>query len=192
MIVEAIDKKDEKTNPPVLFNLTELQRELNTRHGLTADETLRIAQNLYENKHITYPRTDSRYLTSDLQPTIAPLLKKFLPFRTKEIGKLDLDKLKFSKRVVSDSKVSDHHAIIPTDLLPKKLNDQEKKVYNAVLTRLIAVFYPPSIKSVTTVEASCEKEPFRARGTQLRDLGWQALYPASEKQKKKGEGNPAS
>ena len=186
LIVEAIDKKDEKTNPPVLFNLTELQRELNTRSGLTADETLRIAQNLYENKHITYPRTDRRYLTSDLQPTIAPLLKKFLPFRTKEIGKLDLDKLKFSKRVVSDSKVSDHHAIIPTDLLPKKLNDQEKKVYNAVLTRLIAVFYPPYIKSVTTVEASCEKEPFRARGTQLRDLGWQALYPASEKQKKKG------
>ena len=188
MIVEAIDKKDEKTNPPVLFNLTELQRELNTRPGLTADETLRIAQNLYENKHITYPRTDSRYLTSDLQPTIAPSLKKFLPFRTKEIGKLDLDKLKSSKRVVSDSKVSDHHAIIPTDLLPKKLNDQEKKVYNAVLTRLIAVFYPPYIKSVTTVEASCEKEPFRARRTQLRDLGWQALYPASEKQKKKGGG----
>ena len=81
LIVEAIDKKDEKSNPPLLFDLTELQRELNTRHGLTADETLRIAQNLYENKHITYPRTDSRYLTSDLQPTIAPLLKKFLPFR---------------------------------------------------------------------------------------------------------------
>ncbi len=195
LIIEAIEKKDEKSNPPLLLDLTELQRELNTRHGLTADETLRIAQNLYENKHITYPRTDSRYLTNDLQPTIAPLLKKFLPFREKEIGKLELDNLKFSKRIVNDSRVSDHHAIIPTDSLPKKLNDQEKKVYNAILTRLIAVFYPPCIKSVTTVEASCEKEPFKARGTQIRDPGWQALYPASEKQRKKAakkSGNQAS
>lgn len=187
LFIKSIEKKDEKSNPPLLFDLTELQRELNTRHGFTADETLRIAQNLYENKHITYPRTDSRYLSSDLEPTIAPLLRKFQPFREKEIGELDLDNLKFSKRIVDDSKISDHHAIIPTDSLPKKLNDQEKKVYNAILTRLIAVFYPPCIKSVTTVEASCESEPFRARGTRISDPGWQALYPANDKPKKKGK-----
>lgn len=187
LLIESIENKDEKSNPPLLFDLTELQRELNTRYGFTADETLRIAQNLYENKHITYPRTDSRYLSSDLEPTIAPLLRTFQPFREKEIGKLDLDNLKFGKRIVDDSKISDHHAIIPTDTLPKKLNDQEKKVYNAILTRLIAVFYPPCIKSVTTVEASCQAEPFRARGTQLRDPGWQALYPTSDKPKKTGK-----
>ncbi len=186
LLIESIEKKDEKSNPPLLFDLTELQRELNTRHGFTADETLRIAQNLYENKHITYPRTDSRYLSTDLEPTIAPLLRKFQPYREKEIGELDLENLKFSKRVVDDSKISDHHAIIPTDSLPKKLNDQEKIVYNAILTRLIAAFYPPCIKSVTTVEANCDSEAFRARGTRISDPGWQALYPANEKLKKKG------
>lgn len=186
LLIESIEKRDEKSNPPLLFDLTELQRELNTRHGFTADETLRIAQNLYENKHITYPRTDSRYLSTDLEPTIAPLLRKFQPYREKEIGELDLENLKFSKRVVDDSKISDHHAIIPTDSLPKKLNDQEKIVYNAILTRLIAAFYPPCIKSVTTVEANCDSEAFRARGTRISDPGWQALYPANEKLKKKG------
>lgn len=161
--------------------MTELQRDLNKRFGFTADQTLRIAQNLYENKHITYPRTDSRYLTSDLKPTIAPLLEQFRPFRKKEIGQLDLQNLKFTKRIVDDKKVSDHHAIIPTNDIPSKLNDDEKKLYNAVLTRLIAAFYPTCIKAVTTVEANAAKELFRARGTLLVEAGWQVLYPTENK-----------
>ncbi|MGY8694564.1 MAG: DNA topoisomerase, partial [Verrucomicrobiia bacterium] len=134
-----------------------------------------------KSKHITYPRTDSRYLTSDLEPTIGPLLEKFRPHRSKAINQLDLQNLKFSKRIVDDKKVSDHHAIIPTDELPSKLNDDEKKLYDAVLTRLIAVFYPPCIKAITTVDAKSADEPFRARGTVLVDPGWQALYPSSAK-----------
>ncbi len=181
LIIESVEKKEELANPPLLYDLTELQRDLNKRYGFTADQTLRIAQNLYENKHITYPRTDSRYLTSDLEPTIAPLLELFRPFRKNEIGQLDLQNLNFSKRIIDDKKVSDHHAIIPTNALPSKLNDDEKKLYNAVLTRLIAAFYPPCIKAVTTVEANAAEEPFRARGTVLVDAGWQVLYPTENK-----------
>ncbi len=178
LVIQSVDKKNEKANPPLLYDLTELQRDLNKRYGFTADQTLRIAQNLYENKHITYPRTDSRYLTSDLQPTIGPLLEKFRPYRKKELEPLNLENLTFTKRIVDDKKVSDHHAIIPTNVLPSKLNDDEKKLYNAVLTRLISAFYPPCIKAITTVEAQVEDEPFRARGTVLVDPGWQALYPS--------------
>lgn len=181
LIIGKVQKKDEHSNPPQLYDLTELQRDLNKRYGFTADQTLRIAQNLYEAKRITYPRTDSRYLTSDLQPTIAPLLDKFRTHRSKEIGQLDLENLKFTKRIVDDGKVDDHHAIIPTDELPSKLNDDEKKLYDAVLTRLIAVFYPPCIKAITTVDAEAANEPFRARGTVLVDPGWQALYPTAAK-----------
>ncbi len=189
LVIESVDKKNENANPPLLYDLTELQRDLNNRFGFTADQTLRIAQNLYENKHITYPRTDSRYLTSDMKPTIAPLLEKFRPFREKEIGALDLENLKFHKRIVDDKKVSDHHAIIPTNVLPSKLTGDEKTLYNAVLIRFISVFYPPCIKAVTTVLATSESEPFKARGTILVDPGWQALYPADNKTanpKKKG------
>ncbi len=177
LVVSDVQQKDERTNPPLLFDLTELQREMNRRYGFTADQTLRIAQNLYERKHITYPRTDSRYLSEDLQPTIGPLLKKFAPIKRKEIEPLDLDNLPFNKRIVDDSKVSDHHAIIPTDDLPSNLNDDEKRVYGAILIRLIAVFYPACIKAVTTVEAKAAEETFRAKGTVLLDAGWQVLYP---------------
>ncbi|MBK1877746.1 type IA DNA topoisomerase [Pelagicoccus mobilis] len=197
LVVSDVQQKDERTNPPLLFDLTELQREMNRRYGFTADQTLRIAQNLYEQKHITYPRTDSRYLSTDLQPTIAPLLKRLAALKEKEIAALDLEKLSFSKRIVDDSKVSDHHAIIPTDDLPGNLNEDESRVYEAVLLRLISVFYPPCIKAVTTVEAKAQEETFRARGTVLKDAGWQALYPllfakSPAKKTAKGKGKAAA
>ncbi|MDQ8200592.1 DNA topoisomerase 3 [Pelagicoccus enzymogenes] len=187
LVVSDVQQKDERTNPPLLFDLTELQREMNRRYGFTADQTLRIAQNLYEQKHITYPRTDSRYLSTDLQPTIGPLLKRLAATKSKEIEPLDLENLPFNKRIVDDSKVSDHHAIIPTEDLPRNLNEDEARVYDAVLVRLIAVFYPPCIKAVTTVEAKAAEEAFRAKGTVLLDAGWQALYPQAEKKAAKGK-----
>ncbi|NEQ68493.1 MAG: DNA topoisomerase III, partial [Symploca sp. SIO2D2] len=130
--VTDVIKKDEASNPPLLFDLTELQREMNRRHGFTADQTLRIAQNLYESKHLTYPRTDSRYLSSDMQSGLPKLMERLAKLFPKAVEELDLQKLNFSKRIVDDSKVSDHHAIIPTDVLPDQLNDDEKKVYKAV------------------------------------------------------------
>ncbi|MCH6256933.1 DNA topoisomerase 3 [Puniceicoccaceae bacterium K14] len=177
LVITKVEKKKEKTNPLLLYDLTDLQRDMNTRNGFTADQTLKLAQNLYEKKFLTYPRTDSRYLSTDIKPTIAPLLEKLRKILPKAIAGLDLENLKFSKRIIDDAKVSDHHAIIPTDTIPSSdLPENEKLVYKAVALRLIAAFYPPCINAVTTVEAKANSEPFKARGTVLVDSGWQALY----------------
>lgn len=176
LVVQSISQKNEKSNPPQLYDLTSLQQDMNKRFGFTADQTLKLAQTLYESKHLTYPRTDSRYLSSDIEPTIQPLLEALRRIKPDEIAGLDLGQLKFTKRIVDDKKVSDHHAIIPTEVLGDRLSGDERKLYDAVVTRLIAVFYPPCIKAVTVVEAVAAEELFRARGKVLVDAGWQALY----------------
>ncbi len=176
LVVTAVAKKKALAHPPLLYDLTSLQRDMNKRHGFTADQTLKLAQSLYESKHLTYPRTDSCYLTADLQPTIAPLLEKLRTVKPSEIEALDLTNLKFSKRIIDDKKVADHHAIIPTTMLGDRLSGDEAKLYDAVVTRLIAVFYPSAERAVTTVDAVAAEEPFRARGTVIVDLGWEALY----------------
>lgn len=176
LVITGVAKKKALAHPPLLYDLTSLQRDMNKRHGFTADQTLKIAQSLYESKHLTYPRTDSCYLTADLKPTIAPLLDQLRPLKPDEIGALNLSALKFSKRIIDDKKVADHHAIIPTTVLGDRLSGDEAKLYDAVLTRLIAVFYPSAVRAVTTVEAVAAEEPFRARGTVIVDPGWEVLY----------------
>ena len=183
LVVESVTKKNEKSNPPQLYDLTSLQQDMNKRFGFTADQTLKIAQNLYEGKFLTYPRTDSRYLSSDIEPTIAPLLEALRQLKPKELEPIDTAKLTFTKRIVDDKKVSDHHAIIPTEVLGSQLSGDEARLYDAVVTRLIAVFYQPSLKAVTVIEAIAAEEPFRARGKVLVDPGWQALYPKEAKSK---------
>ena len=176
LVITSVAKKNALAHPPLLYDLTSLQRDMNKRYGFTGDQTLKVAQSLYERKHLTYPRTDSCYLTKDMQPTIAPLIDKLRPMKPAEIGALALDQLKFSKRIIDDKKVADHHAIIPTHILGHNLAGDEAKLYDAILTRLIAVFYPSAKRAVTTVEATAAEEPFRAKGTVIVDLGWEALY----------------
>lgn len=176
LVITSVSQKNALAHPPQLYDLTSLQRDMNKRHGFTADHTLKLAQALYESKHLTYPRTDSCYLSKDLEPTIAPLLDSLRALKPTEIGKLNLKALPFSKRIVDDKKVADHHAIIPTKVLGDQLGGDEAKLYDAVVTRLIAAFYPPCVRAVTTVEAEAAKEPFRARGIVLVDAGWTALY----------------
>lgn len=176
LVITGVSKKNALAHPPLLYDLTSLQRDMNKRHGFTADQTLKLAQSLYESKHLTYPRTDSCYLSKDLEPTLAPLLDRLRTLKPAEVGKIDLNALPFSKRIIDDKKVSDHHAIIPTHELGDRLEGDEAKLYDAVVTRLIAVFYPPCIRAVTTVDAAAAAEPFRARGVVLVDAGWEALY----------------
>jgi len=176
LIVTSVNKKKTLAHPPQLYDLTSLQRDMNKRHGFTADQTLKLAQSLYESKHLTYPRTDSCYLSQDIAPTIPPLLDKLRQLKSDEIAPLDLSALNFTKRIVDDKKVSDHHAIIPTTILGNNLAGDEAKLYDAVVTRLIAVFYPPCERALTTVEAVAAEEPFRARGVVLINPGWEALY----------------
>lgn len=192
LIVQSVSKKKEKANPPQLYDLTALQQDMNRMHGFTADRTLRLAQTLYESKHLTYPRTDSRYISTEIQPTIAPLLEALRTLKPAEIEPLDLAALPFNKRIVDDKKVSDHHAILPTEVLGDRLSGDERKLYDAVVLRVIAVFYPPCIQAVTVVDALAGEIPFRARGKVLVDPGWRSLYgkaaPADPTESKPGPG----
>jgi DNA topoisomerase-3 len=185
-----VEKKEERELPPQLHDLTELQREMNRRHGLSADATLKAAQALYEAKLITYPRTDARYLTSDLKAQLPGILEELRPLKPTEIGRLDLQNLPFTGRIVNDAKVGDHHAILPTGKRPGELPPAQQKVFDAVLTRLVAAFYPVCVKEVTTVAGESNGVPFRARGARILDPGWTVLYPVRNDKKEEEQELP--
>ncbi|HEY5652951.1 MAG TPA: DNA topoisomerase 3, partial [Pontiella sp.] len=185
--ITGITGKQKKEHPPQLFDLTTLQREINKAHGLSAAETLTATQNLYESKLVTYPRTDSRYLSADIKPRIAPIFEKLKGIRAQQIEALDLKKLPFSKRIIDDKKVTDHHAIIPTGVIPGSLGANEQMVYNAITTQFIAAFYPICIKKITTVDGESANVKFQAKGTQIVDPGWSVLFPKKNKNKKDDE-----
>lgn len=178
-------KKTEK--PPQLFDLTALQRDMNRRFSLSAAQTLSIAQNLYEQKLLTYPRTDSRYITHDLEPRVAQILRDLHSLRPDAIAALDLNHLPFSRRITDNEKVKDHHAIIPTGILPRALEKREQQVYDAVLIQLIAAFYPDCEKELTTVDGESSGVPFQARGTCVLKPGWTALFPAPKKKEEEDD-----
>lgn len=179
--IVTVSGRTEKSPPPQLFDLTELQREMNRRFGISAADTLAAAQSLYEAKLITYPRTDSRYLSKDMRKDVPTILGQLTSFKATEIGRLDLGSLPFSARIINDAKITDHHAIIPTGSNPGVLADRPQKVYDAILTRFIAVFYPACEKAITTVDAAADKSGFRARGVRVVVAGWTQLYPRKEK-----------
>lgn len=174
LVVTGVVGKSEKIHAPLLYDLTDLQKDLNVRFGFTAGKTLELVQKLYESKHVTYPRTDSRYLSSDMEKETPMLLEK-LASLFKEAAAFQ----KIDSRFFNDAKVSDHHAIIPTINLPTSLTDDEKKAYDAIAMRFIAASYPPCIKQVTTISALVNSEKFVARGTMIESEGWQSLYPKS-------------
>ncbi len=195
VVITKVEKEEKKTPPPLLYDLTELQRDCNKKFGFSAKKTLDIAQDLYERKKmITYPRTDSRYLSDDMkgkaQNTIRRLgeIAEYAPFANPLMEKAD-----FSKRIIDNSKVTDHHAIIPTDarLRTDSLTEEEKKVFSLVAARFLAVFYPYYRYETTKVYAEAEKERFLSKGTVVLEEGWQmvekTLTPAVKKKKKEEE-----
>ena len=177
----GVSGKQKKEQPPQLFDLTTLQREINKRHGLSAADTLAATQNLYESKLVTYPRTDSRYLSADMKPRIPKIFEPLKALRAEQIQSLDLAKLPFTKRIVDDKKVTDHHAIIPTGIIPRSLGANEQLVYEAITTQFIAAFYPVCIKKITTVEGESNEVKFQAKGTQIVEPGWTVLFPKKKK-----------
>ncbi len=179
--VHQVTEKEQKQLPPLLFDLTELQREMNKRFGFSAKQTLQVAQALYEQKKlITYPRTDSRYVSKDMIPTLKKTLVQVAvgEYRPLILPVLQLDKLPISSRIVNDAKVSDHHAIIPTPKSPDlaKLSKAELQVYNAVVRRFIAVFYPPALLKHTDVVTIVQGETFQTKNKVLLEPGWRAVY----------------
>lgn len=169
-----------KVYAPLLYDLTELQRDANKRFGFSAKETLNIMQRLYENhKVLTYPRTDSRYLTSDLVGTLKERLQACAvgPYK-KTAGKLAMQNIQAKSSFVDDKKVSDHHAIIPTEQLVQldHMTNEERKIYDLVVKRFLAVLSQPFVYDQTTVELALEGETFVAKGKVVKELGWKAVY----------------
>lgn len=190
-IVDSVEKEEKKMPAPLLFDLTELQRECNRKFGFSAQKTLNLAQDLYEKrKMITYPRTDSRHLSDDMIPKLKIILTKLN--NTKEYYNyashlLAMEKLPLSKRIIDNSKISDHHAIIPTEvnINLKNLTPDEFKVYDIIARRFMQVFYPPYVYSTTKIITISQEERFITKGTTVISKGWQELNVTSEKEKKK-------
>jgi DNA topoisomerase-3 len=181
--IQKYTEKEQKQPAPLLFDLTELQREMNKRFGFSAKHTLEVAQALYEQKKLlTYPRTDSRYVSKDMIPTLKKTLIQVAvgDYRLLILPVLQQDKLPVNSRIVNDAKVSDHHAIIPTPKSPDlaKLSKDELQVYNAVVRRFIAVFYPPALLKHTEVITLVQGETFMTKNKVLVEPGWRGVYGA--------------
>ncbi len=184
-VIESVERRPERVPPPQLFDLTELQRDMNRRFGLSADTTLKAAQSLYESKLISYPRTDSRYLGHDLKPKIPDILRALQPLKPNEIGALDLTALAFTGRIINDARVRDHHAIIPTGKAPGTLSPVAAKVFDAVVVRLIAAFYPACVKEVRTVTGGANGVPFRRAGCACSNRGGRCCTRARRRRRRR-------
>lgn len=186
--IKKITKKKNKQLPPLLYDLTELQRDGNRRYGYTAQKVLSLAQDLYEKrKLITYPRTDSRYLSDDMKAKVKSTMKKInvSPYSKVIEPLLSKGELKFSKRIIDNKKVTDHHAIIPTDVTPKTnhLSREELNIYNLIVKRFIAVFHEPFLYDTTEIIVDVKDESFVSKGKVITQKGWKSLYLASKDDK---------
>lgn len=188
--IESFTQKDEKREPEMLYDLTALQKEANKRFGFTSERTLEVLQTLYEAKHVTYPRTGSRHLTdsdaADLPPKLKAVggLSEYAAFvRDADLGK------KLSKRYVDSSKVEDHHAILPTDQPPKGgLSAEQQKLYDLIVRRTIAAFYPDMVLGKTEIITEVTPEDkFKTNGSIVKDPGWSKVDPRGRVQAEDGE-----
>jgi DNA topoisomerase III len=196
--VESVERKEQSERAPLLYDLTSLQRDANRRYGFSARRTLSAAQSLYEGKKaITYPRTNSRYLSGDLVPQLKPTAETLVPitdYRDAARYVLGLDQLPLG-RVVNDAKVDDHHAIIPTDIAHDlgDFSPDERRIFDLVARRFLAVFHPPARYARTTIVTEVENERFRTRGKVTLEAGWRGVYgleadePSVQKQNEEGE-----
>ena len=195
-IVESIERKEQSERSPLLYDLTSLQRDANRRYGFSARRTLQAAQSLYEGKKaITYPRTSSRYLSGDMVPQLKPTagtLKPIEDYRAAAEYVLALDQLPL-QRVVNDAKVDDHHAIIPTDIEHDvtAFTPDERRVFDLIARRFLAVFHPPARYARTTVITLVEEERFRTRGKVTLEAGWRAVYGVEPDHERQSEDEEA-
>jgi DNA topoisomerase-3 len=180
--ITEINKKKGKESAPRLFDLTSLQVECNKKFAFSADETLKLIQSLYEKKVTTYPRVDTTFLSEDLYPKIPQTLKGLVDY-TLLTAPLLAAKIPKSKKVFDNAKVTDHHAIIPTGIPARNLNDNERKVYDLVARRFIAAFYPECELSTTTVSGEVEAVKFKAVGKQILRPGWRVVFEKEERER---------
>lgn len=171
--VKSIEKKTVKQEPPLLYDLTALQKEANSKHAFSADKTLSIAQKLYEDKLITYPRTGSRYLSEDVFETVPELLSGFSEHTLYGESVKRLNDL--NKRSVNDAKVTDHHAIIVTGNKPGSLSGDEKQIFEMILCRMLEAFSTTCIKEQTSVRFEVQEKIFLVKGAIINQAGWRSV-----------------
>ena len=186
LTVTSVEKSRKTTMSPGLYDLTELQRDANQKFGFSAKETLNIMQRLYENhKVLTYPRTDSRFIGTDVVPTIKERLKACAvgPYR-KIAGALSMKPVKVNKSFVDDKKVSDHHAIIPTEQFVQleHMTNEERKIYDLVVRRFFSVLYPPFEYEQTLMRGEAGGETFTAKGRIVKNQGWKEVYQQEDQE----------
>ena len=197
--VQKVTQKKGTEAPPRLFDLTGLQVECNKKFGYGAELTLQLIQQLYENKFTTYPRVDTTYLPTAMHERCNGILRGIRDYQlapnlrvTDWLEPLRSAPLRKSKKVFDDAKITDHHAIIPTGVLPHGLTDVQRNVYNLIVQRFIAVFYPDCRFATTTVDGEAAGIPFRASGKVIVEDGWRALFPKNNAAKESGAAIPTS
>jgi DNA topoisomerase-3 len=174
--VTQFEIKEGKEKCPKLYDLTSLQVDANKKYGYSADQTLKLIQSLYEKKHVTYPRVDTQYLPDDIYPKIPEILQHMHQYQQYTASVL-AQPIPKSKNVFDNNKVTDHHAIIPTTVVPNSLPEEEWHIYDLIARRFIAVFYPEAKISNTSVEGKVEQIPFKVTGKQILEPGWKVVYP---------------
>lgn len=175
MVIKDVQEKQGRESAPRLFDLTSLQVECNKKWGWTADDTLKLIQSLYEKKVTTYPRVDTTYLSEDIHPKVPKILSDMTPYAPLTAPVL-AGKIAKNKKIFDNSKVTDHHAIIPTGQSPAVLVGDERKLYHLIALRFIAAFYPDCKFSTTTVMGDVDGVQFKATGKVITDPGWRKLY----------------
>lgn len=195
--ITSVVKKKAREAPPKLFDLTSLQVEANKKYGLSADETLKTIQALYEKKLTTYPRVDTTYLTDDMYPKCGPILNSLTHYQA-ILQEIRGKKLKKSNKVFDNTKVTDHHAIIPTGQPPQMLSKPEWQVYDLIAKRFISVFFPDCVYDQTQIKGKAGKIEFKASGKRIDQPGWKVVYEkdtpgtAEEKPEKEEDKEPST
>ena len=179
-VITGVEIKKGTEASPRLYDLTSLQVDCNKKYGFSADETLKLIQTLYEKKLTTYPRVDTTFLSDDIYPKVPGIMKGLTAYSALT-DPLSGKKLPKSKKVFDNSKVTDHHAIIPTGVVANNMTDAESKVYDLVARRFISVFYPDCKYSTTTVKGESEGVGFKTSGKEILEEGWRVVYAADKK-----------
>lgn len=180
--VVKVERKEINQQPPLPYDLTALQKEVNSKYGFSADKTLNIAQGLYEAKLITYPRTGSRYISTDIMDEIPELISRIKAYErfSTYVGEMDFKKL--NNRAVDDKKITDHHAILPTENIPKELTADQRTIYEMIAGRMLEAFSPVCRKESTSVHLKCAGMDFTAKGSVILSAGWQKVFGSQDEE----------
>ena len=180
LIVQSVVKKEVRQEPPLLYDLTSLQKDMNNKHGFSADKTLSIAQKLYEGKFITYPRTGSRYIPEDMMPEVQSLMTALFGYPGFGFQAAAVHNSELNPRSIDEKKVTDHHALLITGNLPKNLPPDEQIVYDRIAGRMVEAFSKECIKDATTVTLTCDDAVFEVKGSVIKRGGWRKVFNERE------------